>query len=104
MRIGTLARDREGSGWTQVEVFVDEAVCTGVLVLGNDVAVAQAREQCILKVAVVSEVCTHVDNTLQHFLVEADLLCGVKHEKHKLLTTDGIRLQVDGRSIAIDDT
>ena len=87
-----------------VEVVVDDAVYTGVLVLGNDVVVAQAREQCILEFAVVSEVCTHVDNTLQHVLVEADLLCGVKDEKHKLLTTDGIRLQVDGRSIAIDDT
>ena len=79
-----------------VEVVVDDAVYTGVLVLGNDVVVAQAREQCILEFAVVSEVCTHVDNTLQHVLVEADLLCGIKHEKHKLLATDGARLHLDG--------
>ena len=102
-RLAALARELEGAGRTQVEVDVDHAVGARVLVLGDDVAVAQAREQRVLQVAVAAEACAHVVHALEHVLVEVDLLGGVDFEEHAFLAADRVDLHVDGRAVAVDD-
>ena len=103
-RLSALARELEGAGRTEVEVDVDDAVGTGVLVLGDDLAVAEFGEQCVLQVAVAAESRAHVVHALEHVLVEVDLLCRVDFEEDAFGAAGGVDLDVDCRAVAVDDT
>jgi hypothetical protein len=98
-----FARELEGARRAEVEVDVDDFVGARVLVLGDDLAVAQPREQRVLQVAVAAELGAHVVHALQHVLVEVDFPGEVDLVEHLLLTAGWVELHVHGGAVSVHD-